>query len=156
MKLVVFAGMVALLLAGCGKHPTDASLQASLQKNYVAFSNLVTELKAVSSVERVEWDGLQIIVDNAQTNPPGLAPKLSPHFKAIGQPLFVHRPSGSQVWFYFSRRGLSVSGSAKGIVYDETTPTRVVPDTDASSQTNAPFTVFRPLVQSNWFAFYSR
>jgi hypothetical protein len=151
--------VLAVLLVGCVKHPTDAQLQATLQKNYGAFSNLVGELKA-ASVERVEWNGSQIVVDSTQTNPPALTSKLSPHFKAIGQPLtVVNAGKGSQVWFYISTRGLSVSGSAKGLLYDETTettPTRIVPDTDASSRTNSPFTVLRPLLQTNWFAFYSR
>jgi len=147
---------MAFLFAGCGKHPKDAALQASFQRNYLALSNIVTELKAVPKVERVEWDGAAIIVGNTQTNPPTLTPKLVPHFKAIGQPLLVTSAGdASQMWFYFSRRGLSVSGSMKGIIYQETLPNRIVQDTDASSRTNAPFTVFRRL-QTNWFIFYSR
>lgn len=147
---------MALLFAGCGKHPKDAALQASFQRNYLALSNIVTELKGVPKIERVEWDGAAIIVGNAQTNPPMVTPRLVPHFKAIGQPLLVTTAGdASQVWFYFSRRGLSVSGSMKGIIYQETLPKRIVQDTDASTRTNAPFTVFRPL-QTNWFIFYSR
>jgi hypothetical protein len=156
MKLVPLLGIMALLFAGCGKHLKDAALQASFQRNYLALSNIVTELKSVPKIERVEWDGAAIIVGNTQTNPPALTPKLVPHFKAIGQPLLVTSAGdASQVWFYFSRRGLSVSGSMKGIIYQETLPNRIVQDTDASSRTNAPFTVFRPL-QTNWFIFYSR
>lgn len=156
MNLVTLLGIMTILLAGCGRHPRDATLQASFQKNYHALSNIVTELKAVPKVERIEWDGAAIIVGNTQTNPPTLTPKLVPHFKAIGQPLLVTSAGdGSQVWFYFSRQGLSVSGSMKGIIYQETIPSRIVQDTDASSRTNAPFTVFRPL-QTNWFIFYSK
>jgi hypothetical protein len=156
MKLVPLLGIIALLLAACGKHPKDAALQASFRRNYLALSNIVTELKAVPKIERVDWDGAAVIVGNSQTNPPLLTPKLVPHFKAIGQPLLVTSAgNASQVWFYFSKRGLSVSGSMKGIIYQETLPSRIVQDTDASSRTNAPFTVFRPL-QTNWFIFYSR
>jgi len=157
MRPLALLGLMTLALVGCGKHPKDAALQASFQRNYLALSNIVTELKAVPKVERVEWDGAAIIVGNSQTNPPTtLTPKLVPHFKAIGQPLLVTSASdASQVWFYFSRRGLSVGGSMKGIIYQETIPNRIVQDTDVSSRTNAPFTVFRPL-QTNWFIFYSR
>ena len=155
MKLTCL-GISAVFILGCVKHPKDAALKASFQRNYPALSNIVIELKAAPRVERIEWDGTTMIVDSMQTNSPSLSGKLVPHFKAIGQPLLVRSVGdASQVLFYFSRRGLSVSGSMKGISYQETIPGRIVQDTDASSRTNAPFTVFRPL-QTNWFIFYSR
>jgi hypothetical protein len=156
MKIVPILAVASLLFAGCGKHPNDAKLQASFQKNIVALSNIVTELKAVPKIERLEWDGATVVADGSQTNHTQLTAKLVCQFKAIGRPLLVTSGGdGSQVWFIFSRRGLSVSGSMKGIIYDETIPSHIVQNTDASILTNAPFTVFRPL-QTNWFIFYSK
>ena len=151
-------GLLAVLLVGCGnkRHPTDAHLQKSFQTNLVALSNIVVELRKHADIERIDWENGAIVVNASETNPPSLALKLLPQFKAIGQDLLItNARDGSQVWFYFSSRGLSVSGSAKGIAYREKIPDRIVQDTDKSSRTNAPFTVFRPL-QPNWFIFFSR
>ena len=152
----VFLGLLAALLAGCSRHPTDASLIKLFQTNLVTLSNIVVELKMNPDVERVDWEKGTLVVNGSETNPPSLTPKLLPQFKAIGRDLLItNARDGSQVWFYFSSRGLSVSGSAKGISYQEKIPNRIVQDTDASSRTNAPFTVFCP-IQSNWFIFFSR
>jgi len=150
--------LLAVLLSGCGysRHPTDTNLQKSFQTNLVALSNIVTVLKMHSDIERIDWQNGTIVVNGSETNPPSISPKLLPQFKAIGQDLLItNARDGSQVWFYFSSRGLSVSGSAKGVAYRETIPDRIVQDTDKSSRTNAPFTVFRAL-QPNWFIFLSR
>ncbi len=148
-------GLAILLLAGCGGHPKDAELQVVFQKNIAALSSIVAELKTAPTVERVEWKDGNLIVNSSEVNPPALTQKLVPHFKAIGQPLLViSAGNGSQLMFCFSIRGVTISGSMKGVVYQETKPDRMVTDTDSSSQANAPFTVFRPL-QEKWFIFFS-
>ena len=157
-NLVFSLGILIVLFSGCRykRHPTDASLQKSFQTNFATLSRIVRELKTESGVGRIDWANEVVVVNGSQTNPPTLTTKLLPEFRAIGQDLVITcARDGSQVWFYFSSRGLSVSGSAKGIAYREKIPDRIVQDTDKSSRTNTPFTVFRPL-QTNWFIFLSR
>ncbi len=158
LKRFLLVGVVLFGLGGCHRHPTDAALQTAFRSNYPAFSNIVADLRLAPDRTQIEWNGSACVFGDTLTNQAVVTTRLLSHFKTIGQPLFVvatQTRAGPQVIFYFSRRGISVSGSAKGIIYMETEPMRIVPDTDASSQTNAPFTVVRPL-DKNWFIFYSR
>ena len=158
MKPFVLLGVVALGLGGCNKHPTDAALQSAFQSNYLAFSNIVEDLRLSPDRTQIVWNGTTFFFDDTLTNQGMLSTRLLPHFKAIGQPLFVfvtQGRSGPNVFFQFSHRGIAISGSGKGIIYMGADPTRIVPDTDASSYTNAPYTVFRPL-DKNWFIYYTR
>jgi hypothetical protein len=154
MKILVWLTAAACLLTGCGRHPTDANLQASFRKHSVTLTNIVAALQTSPNVERIDWNGATLVVNSAQTNPPALTTILAPHFKLLGQPLVVlSMGGGGQVWFYYSSRGLSVSGSARGVVYTQKTPPFIVPDTDVAPRTNSTMGVYRHL-DTNWFIFY--
>jgi hypothetical protein len=147
--------LLAMVLAfGCSKHPSDKELVKVYETNSVVLSNLVSILTN-SIFTRIEWSGTALVV-NSQTNPVGLNSNILSNLKAFGQPVLITcSRTPPRVWFYLSMRGLSVSGSAKGLAYLENVPARIVPDTDASPRTNAPFPVFKGIA-TNWFIFYER
>jgi hypothetical protein len=155
MKFILFV-FILFTLVGCARHPNDSEMNDLFRKDFVALSNIVVKTGGGTELTRIEWDGASIIVDAVHTNPPLLSASLSPHMNAIGRPLLVIRAGDpAQVLFCYSRRGLSVSGSMKGVAYQETVPKSLVQNTDAYLGSNAPLTVFKT-IQPNWYIFYSK
>jgi len=126
-----------------------------LTNKFTSLSNAVVLLKAASSVERVEWDGKTFRVNNQAVKVADYQ-QLRNLCAAINRSVLIAKHgNGSQILFYFSTIGIPVSGSAKGIAYQEHAPHILVKDTDREHLAHAPFTVCRE-VYPNWYLFYSQ
>ena len=157
MKLIfrLFAVSLTLCLIACNRHPTDVLLKRKFEKDSSSLSNIVTFLKQNKNVTRIDLVDKKVIAKNSDNTILDVSGEIKQEILNIdGVVGVVSAGNGNQVWFDYSRKGLSVSGSTKGILYQTDVPDRVVDDTDKSAQANKPFTTCS-MIKSNWYVFYS-
>ena len=156
--LLAFSAVVTgVMLVGCGNsHPSDEDILRIFRGREGAFSNVVVRLREMPNIERFEWTGSSLSVDSSRDVPPAAKNAWNELMLEIGLPCTVmSMGGGKQVCFVLSVRGIAVSGSSKGLVYQEHVPDHLVQDTDSEARAYRPFSVFKRL-DSKWYIFYSQ
>jgi len=144
------------LFCGCNRHPTDAQLAIFFSEYESALTNLVSNLQKDSEIERLTWRRGVLSFDPSGSSTNGKVQTYTSLVAGFPNDMsIVSFGGGKQVFVYLSSRGISVSGSAKGLIYQESAPDRIVVDTDAEAQANRPFSVFNR-VGRNWYIFRSQ
>lgn len=144
------------VLCGCNRHPTDAQLATFFSNHESVLTNLVSNLRKDSEIERLIWRRGVLSIDASGSSANGKMETYKSLVSIFPSDITILSSGGGrQVFVYLSTSGISVSGSAKGLVYQESTPDRIVIDTDAEARANRPFSVFNR-VERNWYIFYSQ
>jgi len=152
---ILFAPLL-VLLSGCGSHSSDQELLSLFKSNSNSFVSVVNDLREVGFTGRILWVEGRLSTDGFII-PISFSNRLSSNLTVVNRNLdFRSDRSGDRVWITLSRRGLSISGSSKGLVYYATDkPVELVLSTDIYRKRKGPFTVFVPLAP-NWFIFFDR
>ena len=108
VKLLALGGALGAVLFSFAcrpTHPSDAALIDVLTNKFTTLSNVVVFLKAAPSIDRLEWDGKKLRVNDKSAKVADYQ-ELQNLCAKIDRPVLIAKHGhGSQILFYFSTIG---------------------------------------------------
>ena len=157
--LPISLGIQFITLKPIGRHPSDEKMIAEFYRYRPEYEHLLQMLREDPGLGRVGDDFTRpanfFSGDSAYTGSPPTGERIAEYHAVFDRLSLVAGIEGyddkSYVSFIRSVRGLSISGSSKGIAYSEKNPELVVENLDEYwSPTGRSFTAYRR-IEGNWY-----